>query len=69
MADRITLSGAPEGLDALRVAERLGEDGTALFIARDASRAAQFIDAIGFFAGRRGPAAHPAARDHRQRRL
>ena len=45
MADRITLSGAPEGLDALRVAERLGEGGTALFIARDASRAAQFTDA------------------------
>ena len=41
MANPITLSGAPEGLDALRVAERLGEGGTALFIARDASRAAQ----------------------------
>ena len=60
MADRITLSGAPEGLDALRVAERLGEDGTALFIARDASRAAQFIDAIGFFAGGIEVVSYPA---------
>jgi transcription-repair coupling factor (superfamily II helicase) len=60
MADHTMLSGAPEGLDALRVAERLGEGGTALFIARDASRAAQFIDAIGFFANGIEVVSYPA---------
>ncbi|MBO9500733.1 transcription-repair coupling factor [Brevundimonas sp. A19_0] len=44
------LTGAPEGLDALRIAERLAPGRTALFVARDASRAARFIDATGFFA-------------------
>ncbi|WP_288759508.1 transcription-repair coupling factor [uncultured Brevundimonas sp.] len=46
------LGGAPEGLDALIVAERLkasGKAGVGLFVARDYQRASAFIQAFGFF--------------------
>ncbi|RSB46915.1 MULTISPECIES: transcription-repair coupling factor [Brevundimonas] len=45
------LGGAPEGLDALIVAERTkAQGGTALFIARDYQRTGNFIQAFRFFA-------------------
>jgi transcription-repair coupling factor (superfamily II helicase) len=45
------LSGAPEGLDALVVADRLRDAvGVALFVARDYARAGGFIQAFQFFA-------------------
>ncbi len=45
------LGGAPEGLDALIVAERIkAQGGTALFIARDYQRTGNFIQAFRFFA-------------------
>ncbi len=44
------LGGAPEGLDALTVAERLRVDGgVGLFIARDHGRMGEFVQALGFF--------------------
>ncbi len=46
------LGGAPEGLDALIVAERLkaaGKAGVGLFVARDYQRASAFIQVFGFF--------------------
>ena len=45
------LGGAPEGLDALVVAERLkAEGGVGLFVARDYARMGEFVQAFGFFA-------------------
>ena len=45
------IGGAPEGLDALVVADALREQGgVALFVARDLSRATQFAQAFAFFA-------------------
>ena len=47
----IELGGAPEGLDALTVAERLkASGGVAVFIARDYQRAGNFSQAFRFFA-------------------
>ena len=47
-----TLGGAPEGLDALTVAERLkAEGGAGLFVARDFARMGEFVQAFRFFAG------------------
>lgn len=43
------LGGAPEGLDALVVAERLKAGGVGLFVARDYGRSAAFIQAFRFF--------------------
>jgi len=44
------LGGAPEGLDALVVAERLkAEGGVGLFVARDYARMGEFVQAFGFF--------------------
>src|SRR5690606_42162209 len=46
------LGGAPEGLDALTVAERLKADGgVGLFVARDFARMGEFAQAFRFFAG------------------
>ncbi|WP_029416302.1 transcription-repair coupling factor [Brevundimonas bacteroides] len=46
-----TLGGAPEGMDALVIAERLkASSGVAVFVARDATRATAFKQAFGFFA-------------------
>ena len=46
------LGGAPEGLDALTVAERLkAEGGVGLFVARDFARMGEFVQAFRFFAG------------------
>ncbi|RZJ00595.1 MAG: transcription-repair coupling factor [Brevundimonas sp.] len=46
------LGGAPEGLDALTVAERLAADGgVGLFVARDFARMGEFVQAFRFFAG------------------
>ncbi|MDQ3124111.1 MAG: transcription-repair coupling factor, partial [Pseudomonadota bacterium] len=45
------LGGAPEGLDALVVAERLkAEGGVGVFVARDYARMGEFVQAFGFFA-------------------
>ncbi len=45
------LGGAPEGLDALTVAERLkAQGGLGVFIARDYARAGEFVQAFRFFA-------------------
>ncbi|MBU2042669.1 MAG: transcription-repair coupling factor [Alphaproteobacteria bacterium] len=45
------LGGAPEGLDALTVAERLKADGgVGVFVARDYARMGEFVQAFGFFA-------------------
>ncbi|NJC42344.1 transcription-repair coupling factor (superfamily II helicase) [Brevundimonas alba] len=45
------LGGAPEGLDALTVAERLKtEGGLGLFVARDYARMGEFVQAFRFFA-------------------
>lgn len=44
------LGGAPEGLDALTVAEQLQADGgVGVFIARDYGRMGEFVQAFGFF--------------------
>ena len=46
------LGGAPEGLDALTVAERMAASGgVGLFVARDLGRATEFSQALAFFAG------------------
>jgi len=46
----LTLGGAPEGLDALILAERLKTaGGPALFVARDFQRMGTFVQAFGFF--------------------
>lgn len=45
------LGGAPEGLDALTIAERLkAEGGVGLFVARDFARMGEFVQAFRFFA-------------------
>ncbi|MBA3050575.1 hypothetical protein, partial [Brevundimonas sp.] len=45
------LGGAPEGLDALTVAQRLKADGgVGVFVARDYARMGEFVQAFGFFA-------------------
>ena len=45
------LGGAPEGLDALTVAERLRADGgVGAFVARDYARMGEFVQAFRFFA-------------------
>ena len=45
------LGGAPEGLDALTVAERLWADGgVGAFVARDYARMGEFVQAFRFFA-------------------
>jgi transcription-repair coupling factor (superfamily II helicase) len=50
-AGEAEIGGAPEGLDALVVADALREEGgIALFVARDLSRATQFAQAFAFFA-------------------
>ena len=47
----VELGGAPEGLDALIVAERLkAAGGVGLFVARDYQRAGAFTQTFGFFA-------------------
>ena len=47
----LELGGAPEGLDALVVAERLkAQGGLGLFVARDYQRAGNFRQALAFFA-------------------
>ena len=46
------LGGAPEGLDALVVADRLkASGGVGVFVARDFSRSGAFVQAFNFFAG------------------
>ena len=47
----ITISGAPEGFDALLLAEWARAKGTVLFVARDDQRAQHMADALAFFAG------------------
>ncbi len=50
-AGALTLSGAPEGFDALVMGDICrARGGLSLFVARDASRASAFSDALGFFA-------------------
>jgi transcription-repair coupling factor (superfamily II helicase) len=50
VVDHAEIAGAPEGLDALAVAERLAADGgVALFIARDFQRAGTFQQTFEFF--------------------
>ena len=47
----MTLSGAPEGFDALVMADIIRlRGGLSVFVARDGSRASAFADALGFFA-------------------
>ena len=48
---RLDLTGAPEGFDALAVADMVkARGGLSIFVARDTTRASAFIDALGFFA-------------------
>lgn len=47
---RTTIAGAPEGFDALVVAELSGDGRDVLFVARDDARLARMGEAIGFFA-------------------
>src|SRR5437868_13643566 len=48
---RLDLANAPEGFDALVMADvARARKGLSLFIARDGSRASAFIDALSFFA-------------------
>jgi transcription-repair coupling factor (superfamily II helicase) len=47
----LTLSGAPEGFDALVMSDIVrARGGLSVFVARDGSRASAFADALGFFA-------------------
>ena len=49
--DRLELTGAPEGFDALAMADiARARGGLSVFVARDGSRASAFGDAMGFFA-------------------
>ncbi|MFI4973943.1 MAG: transcription-repair coupling factor [Caulobacterales bacterium] len=49
--DALELTGAPEGFDALAMADLArARGGLSVFVARDGSRASAFIDALGFFA-------------------
>lgn len=45
-----TISGAPEGLDALVIADLARREGRLVFVARDDRRAARLADALSFFA-------------------
>jgi transcription-repair coupling factor (superfamily II helicase) len=48
---RLELTGAPEGFDALAMADMVkARGGLSLFVARDTPRASAFIDALAFFA-------------------
>ncbi|HEY0646860.1 transcription-repair coupling factor [Phenylobacterium sp.] len=48
---RLDLVGAPEGFDALVMAEMIkARKGLSVFVARDAARLSAFVDAFGFFA-------------------
>ena len=48
---RLDLAGAPEGFDALVMADIVrARGGLSVFLARDAGRASAFIDALKFFA-------------------
>ena len=48
---RLDLAGAPEGFDALAMADMLkSRGGLSVFVARDTARASAFIDALAFFA-------------------
>jgi len=48
---RLDLAGAPEGFDALVMADIVrSRGGLSVFVARDAGRASAFIDALKFFA-------------------
>ncbi len=49
---RLTVAGTPEGLDALFLAERLGEAAGSdiLHVARDDTRMARLVEALAFFA-------------------
>src|ERR1700744_3564934 len=48
---RVDLTGAPEGFDALVMADiARARDGLTVFVARDGSRASAFADAMAFFA-------------------
>ncbi len=61
LASDVEIGGAPEGLDALIMAEALrAEGGVALFVARDLSRATQTIEALRFFAPGLDVAVFPA---------
>lgn len=58
---RLTVGGAPEGYDALLIAEAARKrGGVTLHIARDDARAAAMLDALQFFAPDIGAAAFPA---------
>ncbi|HZZ37365.1 MAG TPA: CarD family transcriptional regulator, partial [Caulobacteraceae bacterium] len=49
--DRLELTGAPEGFDALAMSDiARARGGLSVFVARDGSRASAFVDALGFFA-------------------
>ena len=57
----VEIGGAPEGLDALVIADALRADGgLALFVARDLSRATQFAQAFAFFAPEMEQITYPA---------
>ncbi|WP_298125297.1 transcription-repair coupling factor [Brevundimonas sp.] len=61
LASDVEIGGAPEGLDALIMAEAVrAEGGVALFVARDLSRATQTIEALRFFAPGLDVAVFPA---------
>jgi transcription-repair coupling factor (superfamily II helicase) len=47
---RCELAGAPPGLDARVIADLVAEGGSVLHVAREASRMAQMVEALGFFA-------------------
>src|SRR5260221_4603303 len=50
-SDQLELTGAPEGFDALAMADiARARGGLSVFVARDGSRASAFVDALGFFA-------------------
>jgi transcription-repair coupling factor (superfamily II helicase) len=50
-AGRLELTGAPEGFDALVMADLArARGGVSVFVARDGSRAGAFTDALAFFA-------------------
>jgi transcription-repair coupling factor (superfamily II helicase) len=51
LSGRIDVTGAPEGFDALVMADiARARGGLSVFLARDGARASAFIDALGFFA-------------------
>ena len=47
---RIELAGAPPGIDARAIAEIVGQGRVVLHVAREASRSAQLVEALAFFA-------------------